>query len=369
MNSTPRFLLFILLFFTLSANGQSGSETTEEATETEEKHIRLFALPLVFYGPETRLGFGAAGVAAFDWKKSLPTDRPSQVQLGFAYTLNKQLLFYIPYQFFTPGEQWSFSGELGYYKYFFYYYGNGFSALDMPEETYNVNFPRLRFRSLYQLKQQHFVGIQYWYDDFRNLEYRTGGILDVTQPIGVNGGRVSGLGPVYLLDTRNNIFSPDKGSYIEVSTLINAPWLGSDFSFQKLILDARTYISKKPEQVLALQLYGEFTSGEPPFFQLAQLGGNKRLRGYIEGRVRDNQYLMVQAEFRQHLFWRIGMTAFVAYGGVAEKISALSPAQSVWAAGLGLRVLLLKEDRINVRFDAGFGKKTSGYYLTVTEAF
>ncbi|MBR9923049.1 MAG: BamA/TamA family outer membrane protein [Bacteroidetes bacterium] len=361
-------ILLLLALFPLFANGQSSSENQTDSTETAEKSVRLFALPLAFYNPETRFGFGAAGVAAFNFKKSLASDRASQVQLGFAYTLNKQLLFYLPYQIFTPGERFTFSGEIGYYKYFFYYYGNGHEAIDNPEETYNVNFPRFRFRGLYQAYQRNFVGLQYWYDDFQNLEVEPGGILDLEKPLGVGGGAISGAGPIFIRDTRDNVFSPVKGEYVEIGALFCGNWSGSAYNYNKLVIDARKYIGLHEKSILALQYYGEFNSGNAPFYQLAQLGGNKRLRGYIEGRLRDNHYMMLQAELRQHLFWRIGMTAFVAWGGVANEISDFNAKESVVAVGLGLRVLLLKEDRINVRFDVGYGENLN-FYLTVTEAF
>jgi hypothetical protein len=44
------------------------------------------------------------------------------------------------------------------------------------------------------------------------------------------------------------------------------------------------------------------------------------MRGYYEGRFRERQLYAVQAEYRAHLFWRVGAVGFASLGGVARDI-------------------------------------------------
>lgn len=63
------------------------------------------------------MGFGVTGIYAFRFKKEDITTRPSQLTLGFAHTLNKQVLIYLPYQLFAKQQVFNIYGELGYYLY------------------------------------------------------------------------------------------------------------------------------------------------------------------------------------------------------------------------------------------------------------
>lgn len=101
---------FLLISSPLSA--QTFTDTTTAISKN-----RLFGLPIAFYAPETNWGFGAAGISTFRLKGEPATSRPSQLQLGFAYTFNKQWLLYLPFQLFKQNEQYKLYGELGYYLY------------------------------------------------------------------------------------------------------------------------------------------------------------------------------------------------------------------------------------------------------------
>jgi len=106
-----------------------------------------------------------------------------------------------------------------------------------------------------------------------------------------------------------------------------------------------------------------------PFQRLSKLGGSLLMRGYYEGRYRDHDLIVAQAEYRLPLWRRFGLTGFAGIGDVADKISRFRSREMKTSAGLGLRYMLIPEEKMNLRFDFGFGKDTSGFYVTITEAF
>ena len=120
---------------------------------SQERFLAVY--PLVFYFPETRLGFGGAGVLQY-YPGKVKSSRPSAWQVGAAYTLNKQVLTYAFYQYFLNENRLELFGELGYYDYFYFYYGIGNETLFDEEETYFVRFPRFRASVL----QEVFPGIR-----------------------------------------------------------------------------------------------------------------------------------------------------------------------------------------------------------------
>ena len=207
-------------------------------------------------------------------------------------------------------------------------------------------------------------------DDYNIVQVKENGLLDSDNNIvGRNGGLLSGGGIVVNYDIRDHLFTPRSGVLAEMVLFANEKFLGSDFSFQKAYLDIAAYFPVAKNHTLAAQIYAELTAGEAPFNQLSLLGGTKRMRGYLEGRFRDKQYLTSQIEYRFPLFWRLGMTAFATTGSVGSTVGDLFDDQWYYTYGLGLRIMLDTKARVNLRIDAGFGKETSGFYLTFGEAF
>lgn len=84
----------LALFFFLQLNHRVRGQ------ESDSSNSKLIALPFVFYAPETSFGFGALGSYTFKFNSENQNLLNSQVQLGFAYTLEKQWLFYLPFQLF-----------------------------------------------------------------------------------------------------------------------------------------------------------------------------------------------------------------------------------------------------------------------------
>jgi len=363
--------IIIILICIYQNNRLIAQDGTVLEDSIAEKNYSLIAIPLVFFSPETNWAFGGGGVYTFRFKNESLDTRPSQIQAGFAYTLNKQILSYLPFQLFLKNEKYKLYGELGYYRYSYFFFGIGADQLDNTGELYGVNFPRLRLNALQQVKKDLFVGLRYWMDDFDISFAEDGGILESNEITGKNGGTVSGLGLVANYDTRDALFYPTKGVLVETVLLRNDNFLGSDFEFSKIIIDIAKYISWNEKYILALNLYNENTLGEAPFNHLALMGGNKKMRGYYEGRFRDNHYLLTQAEFRFPIYKRFGAVLFGAYGMISEDWKNLEKENFKYTLGAGLRFVLSKKDHINIRVDVGYGEggESPQFYVTVGEAF
>ena len=128
--------------------------------------------------------------------------------------------------------------------------------------------------------------------------------------------------------------------------------------------------------MLGLNLLAMACDGDVPFGSLGLLGGIKHMRGYYEGFFRDKRMIEGQAELRWPLFnrwkgnWdRFGVAGFGGLGTVARNAKALALNDVVYSYGAGLRILLDRKQGINLRVDYAQGEETSGFYLTIGEAF
>ncbi|MDQ3046042.1 MAG: BamA/TamA family outer membrane protein [Bacteroidota bacterium] len=329
----------------------------------------MFLLPLVFYTPETRFGAGASGIVTWRTGKDSSTIRSSSVQFGAAFTANRQLLLYAPFQIFLKKEDYNVYGEIGYYDYNYFFFGIGNEQPKDFRETYYVRYPRLRLNVLKRVYDQLYAGIRYSLDDYRIGKTDSAGQLTLGQITGSGGGVTSGAGLIFRFDNRDNLFYASRGYNAELFVQAEDKWTGSEFNFLKYSLDISTYFQNRYKHVLALNLFTSVITGNPPFNQMSLIGGTRKMRGFYEGRYRDKNISMIQAEYRMHFFWRIGGVVFASTGLVSDKIRNYQLQNLKVSGGAGLRILADKTQKINIRLDAGFTEEGQNYYLTITEAF
>ena len=93
------------------------------------------------------------------------------------------------------------------------------------------------------------------------------------------------------------------------------------------------------------------------------------MRGYYEGRYRDKKLLAMQTEYRIPIIWRFGAALFAGAGDVAPALSKFNLSSVKPSYGFGLRYLFDPVEKMCIRIDFGFGKGTSGMYITANEAY
>ncbi len=353
------FTPFLALTLSFSATAQSDKEVTPKTDTT----FRVFGLPVLFYTPDTRLGFGAGGIATF-YSKNAP--QRNNITFGVTYTQNKQFLAWLPYQIYFGNGKWQTYGEFGWFNYIFPFFGVGNTIPNEYSEKYTAKYPKFKTTVLKNIKGAQFLGLRYGFDQYKITKTDSSGLIQQGIYTGFQGGTSSGLGLVYLIDSRDNRFYPSKGWLVETSLYAEDQWTGSDFRFQRVQADGSRFHALGNKDVIAVQGSVILSWGNPPFFNLATLGGTKRLRGYFDGKYRDNNAALLQAEWRRVWFWRIGTVVFGGIGNVWGRGDESTILR--YNYGLGLRFQFDKKQKLNIRADYGFGKGNQGFYLTVGEA-
>ncbi len=342
----------------------------EQADTTQKKPRRLLAgVPLLFYTPETRWGFGATGTCIFNWKNDSIDARSSSVSVAGAFTQNKQVFFTLPYHLFLKNSSWQLYGELAYNRYHYNFYGRGNNVSRDFEERYGVEFPRIRITALKKFRKYFYAGPRYAFDSFSLYDLIPGGLFSSGTIPGSEGGRVSGFGAVFVYDSRDNIFYPSKGILSELVVFRNHLITGGSSNFTRLAFDLSKYVMWKKKNILAVNLYSIFSPDELPFYQMGLLGGIKKMRGFYEGRFRDNNVILFQAEYRRWIWGPIGLTAFASAGQVASRYNLFHHTFWRYTWGAGLRVRVDKTRKVNLRIDAAVGYGKILPYFTIAEAF
>ncbi|MFL5729710.1 MAG: BamA/TamA family outer membrane protein [Cytophagaceae bacterium] len=373
-------IFFLSLFFSLESLSQDTLKKESTArkiitkifvdTVTSTSTHGYIINPLFYYTPETRFAFGISTVFYFRMSKKDSAYRPSVVHPFFGVTQNKQVFVESPFQLFFQQEKYYLYGEVSAYDYPYFFFGVGNGIPHSYNEIYTALYPSCTLSVLKKVAPPLYAGFRMQVDDYNIVKKETGGMLDQNLVQGSNGGLNAGIGPMLLYDTRNNIFSPTKGAYVELATWLNSKYTFSDYTYGSYVLDARKYVPWHKNDMFGFQFYGNLMTGNPPFYQMAMLGGTKRMRGYYEGRYRDKDYLSAQAEYRSG-FWRnrLGYAVFAGTGFVFHDFKNIDLMYLKPSAGAGLRIRFDRKEKINFRIDFAFGYKTFYPYFVLSEAF
>ena len=329
-------------------------------------------LPLVARSIETDWSVGAAGSFTFRFNQGDTTTRTSNTQALLLYSLRKQFIAAINGAAYLPGERYILNYQLSYSYFPDKFWGLGKNAPDRNEEAYVFKqyYTYLHFQR--KLKNRYFVGLLYEYQRLLTVDYEAGGLFDKLAVPGRYPYHISGAGLSLTFDSRNNAFAPDRGSFFQVYFNHFTPAFGSDFRYTNYVVDVRRFVPLYRKQVLAIQAYGFFNSGNVPLRSLATFGGANSMRGFYDGRYRSKNQVVVQTEYRVPLFWRLGAVGFVGVGNVSDLVSELNFSDLKYSYGGGLRVALNRRERLNLRIDYGWGRGEStsnGLYFQLGEAF
>lgn len=356
----------------LHARAQAHSQGPQPpalANPPERPRSGWAALPIGTYSPETSLGLGAFATHFFRFGDEPATTRPSSLSLVGLYTLKEQLITELIPEAYWDDERWHIWSRVDYRRYPNQLWAQGNRAPADSEERYQEN--RIRWQALVD----HAV-----FEDLRvegKLEaigmqlsdIRPGGLLDKGELPGAEGGRAIGVGGGLVWDSRDHMLTPHDGDLHEIALMGYGDVLGSEYSFSTAVLDLRRYIPITATHTLALELLSELQAGDVPFFKLATLGGEDRLRGLYEGRFRDKAMWVAQAEYRLPLFWRLSGIVHGGLGQVAAEISDFGFTAPEWSLGLGGRLLLNTDERLNLRTDFGVSREGYGIYVGIGEAY
>jgi outer membrane protein assembly factor BamA len=287
------------------------------------------------------------------------------------FTENDSFVAGIGPKLYLREDTWRLSGGLGYGNVQQKFYGIG--ATD-PDEYVSMSSEvgQVQVQALYRVWTNSFVGpsLQYSRNRFRGEDAAADAVLEAA---GLNydydHNTVPGL--VVQWDTREDQMAPRKGIFVDANLRGASEDLGSTSSFQRLGLAYSQYLTlwNDPAHVLAWLATVETGFGDVPFDEYPDLGGQKALRGYVQGEFTDKNMMAAQVEYRWNAWKKLGLTGFFGVGKVFPEWDEFDGADWLPAGGVGLRYLVMPDRRMNARLDLAWGELGFNFYFSVGEAF
>lgn len=363
----PRLVSTLLAAVVVAVCTHAAADESEEE-EPEPGEISFIPVPGASYAKETSLLLGAALLMHLEAEEGAEKD--SSALAAVAYSFRNQMAAVLRWSIYLGKDRWLLSGGVEATRFPGSYFGLGNDTRLGDEERYTPRKLNLELSPLARVVKDLYVGPALFILD-TSIERRVdGGLLEQQAPPGTRGGLTLGGGVEAVYDTRDTSLNPYRGLLLSGQFRSHRGAWASDFDYERLELNLRGYLETWPRTILAAQLYSVTVHGNVPFYGMATLGGGELMRGMFEGRYRDRQALVAQVEYRLPPFlWRIGAVLFASAGQVVSSYEELALNGVRPAGGAGLRLLLDKAARANLRLDVGVSDDDWGIYVDLGEAF
>jgi hypothetical protein len=343
-----------------------GAEGT--TTVSEEKQNGLVLIPIFAYAPETGTE-GGCGIFYYDNSHSTRSDEKIDTYNGLIlYTEKNQILTSFGMNKYLNGDNYLLVSQIDLNRYPNKFYGIGPETGENMAENYTSKEITFKGSFGFKVNDSIYVGPYYHYSHFDVEDCQSNGLLTQGNIIGSSGTTASGIGIEFTWDKRNNQFYPDRGFFLNIRPVFYREEIGSSENFTIILEDYRKYISFK-HNVFALQQYMVLSDSSVPFQLMPQLGGSNIMRGWFEGRFRDQNCVIIQGEYRFPVYKRFSGVVFGSVGQVAPTLEAFSLDNFKVAEGIGIRYTMNESQKLNFRLDVGHSEDGVQMYIRVAEAF
>lgn len=355
----------IVVFFTLisfSQFAQIGAPKTNSNSEQNDSTFHKFKfIPVPYIDFNRSLGFslGAVPLAMYYMSKK-DTISPASVSGAVGFYSTTDSWFVVQFnQWYLKEDKYRVklaggAGNINFQFFLDHPISPGYIDYNTTAEFFMIEVQRKVYKKLY-------LGLNY-------VTSKVNTQFDINNaPTQID--RFYGIGAVASLDTRNNVYYPNKGFISDINYSSFPEEFGNKYVSQKIEVDYNLFIGfEDTKNVLANRLYAGFGLGELNFNQQFVVGRTD-IRGYSLGKYRGDQIIAVQSEYRYNPFNKLG---FVGFGGLATIFGAVNPDDNgliLPGVGVGVRYTVFEENHMNVGMDIAVGKGDWGFYFKIGEAF
>jgi hypothetical protein len=238
------------------------------------------------------------------------------------------------------------------------FYGNG--NLDLIETPVNLNldawvlFQQMKGRIG---KSDFFIGGKYLLLKTDNT-FETS--IDIPEFTGNEfSSTLSEASLILNFDSRDNIFTPTNGFFIDVSGTYSDEWMGSDALYGRLGIDLIGYFQSGKRINLGIRSETSFTMGDVPFYARPFV----QLRGAPWMKYQDKNTTLLEAEAVIDISNRWSVIGFTGIGSAFSTYSEFDNGKSVQTIGSGFRYFIARKFGAKMGLDFAFSQEDYGIYI------
>ncbi len=353
-------LLFLLVFAFVFAHGQ-------DSTESRKKANGIAAIPLINYNRTQGLILGAVVSDYYKLNKKDTISPSSNTGIAGIYTEQKSYALFLYSQLFLAEDRWRIRAAAGTLDINFQFFledpvmstGN-FSNYSTKANLVVLQVQRNIFKRIYFGPTGSFI-----------KSTTTFSFPGVSGQDSVNKSILNSIGYIISNDTRDHVQYPTNGMFLNFKNQFYRNWIGSNYEFVRYIVTYNQFfkLSKTDDKhVLVARATMNIATGDVPFEGQTVVGGDD-IRGYSEGKYRNDQVYTLQTEYRLNFYRKWGLVAFAGLATAVAKFSDIPDSPLLPGVGVGLRFRMLPSEKINIGVDAGVGKGDYSITFRIGEAF
>lgn len=351
----------------------------QDTVKKKEKKFAFMPLPTLTYDRSQGLGAGAIAIGLF--KADNSKDAPlSRVMAVGNYATNDSYYMMLGTRLYLAEDKWRIIAAAGYINYNFQAFqdfedGGTGGVTGIYETPYTTKGALFVFALQRRVFENFYMGIG-------GFTMRSDVIVtlpdnsEIMQPNNINS-----LAIPISYDTRNSIYNPSSGIFIDGRFSVVPSWLDNENDFVKTMLYVNHYKKIDDRKILASRFAMKANFGDVPFASQDYIGQTD-LRGYTQGEYRGNQTYTAQTEFRNNFYKKWGYVGFAGLG-IAYRKSEEGAAAGDWynsgaswskllpSIGTGARYQVIEKagQKVNAGIDIAAGRGDWGFYFRITEAF
>lgn len=172
---------------------------------------------------------------------------------------------------------------------------------------------------------------------------------------------VGGFTPSFTLDTRDNFFTPNRGTYLEASAGFFAPAFGADEDFQRASLVAMQFIPLGSKLFFGVRADGMASFGNEPFYLRPYIS----LRGAPTLRYQGEEVAQIETEIRWQFWKRFSLVGFVGGGAAWNQLDQFDGTQTIVTGGAGFRYEIARAYGLHMGLDVARGPDDTAVYIQI----
>lgn len=177
--------------------------------------------------------------------------------------------------------------------------------------------------------------------------------------------KVGGLLPHLSFDSRNNMFTPTKGNYLELSAGLFSEILGSDSDFQRVNLTAIHYQPLSYDLTLGIMGSSILSFGDIPFYMRPFI----YMRGVPAMRYQGDYTAQIETELRWQFWERFSLVGFAGAGIAWNDDRKSRTEQDVITGGVGFRYEIARKYGMHMGIDVAYGPDGTALYIQFGSAW
>ena len=353
---------YLLFIFLLIHQGFIAQE--EEPKEKPAKKIRIAGVPYVNYSRTVGFSYGLLGAAFYKMNSRDTISPSSSTTLAGIYSTSESYIGIAIQQFYFAEDRWRTKLSAGVGNGNLQVYQNFYAGGSFIDYSTKVKF--VMGEVARRVAPDFYVGLS---GGMVNARTEFDVDLPLTERRPTIDIPINYIGTYIQSDSRNNVNYPNIGHNIQASFKNSGEWLGNESSFNQLELSYDLYKPlKSGKDIFLARYYSNSSFGDVPFVGQNTVGGDN-IRGYSEGRYRDDELYSIQAEYRHNFQSKFGLVLFGGFATVVPEISEIFEHDLLPGIGTGIRYLILPKEKINIGLDVAAGKNDWSLSFRISDAF